>query len=360
MIKKTNPTKRLFSAVADEIRRDISADNFDGEIISEKIIMDKYGVSRNTALKSLVVLEGMGWVMRYPGKGTVIVKKKNALKSTVNILLNTETIGMDLFHQRSWTGAEILSAISREAKQSNVNMRIIFLNMDDSIEEKMESLLSLGANNAFVGLFGPPVKDFIPGFTENKMPYLVRTYPHGDFNQICTESKNATKKAVRYLINSYDVKKILFVHPDQGFDMHMKGRLEGYMEALKDCGIPFDEKMLFPFKPYDSGEVMSAKDRLKEILPGIDAVFTCNGASGFETYKVMVDLGVKMPQDIPLIVFDDFEEFEKLSPAISAVRCNYDEIGRQIVRECCDMMRNGFRNDIRIIVNSQLMLRDTA
>lgn len=360
MIKKTNPTKRLFSAVADEIRRDISAGNFEGEIISEKIIMDKYGVSRNTALKSLVVLEGMGWVMRYPGKGTVIVKKKNALKNTVNILLNTETIGMDLFHQRSWTGAEILSAISREAKKNNVNMRIIFLNQDDSIDEKMESLLALGSNNAFVGLFGPPVKDLIPRFIENKMPYVVRTYPRGDFNQIFAETKNSTKKAIRYLINSYNVKKILFVHPDQGFEMHLKGRWEGYMETLEECGVPFDEKMLFPFNPYDSNEVMSAKERLKDILREIDAVFTCNGASGFETYKVLMDLGVKMPQDIPLMVFDDFKEFDKLSPAISAVKCNYDEIGRQIVKECCDMMNNGFRNDIRITVNSQLMLRDTA
>ncbi len=360
MIKNRKTTKRLFSAVADEIRKDISANNFEEEIISEKIIMERYGVSRNTALKSLVVLEGMGWVMRYPGKGTVIVKKKNALKNTVNVLMRTETIGDDLFHQKSWTAAKILNTMSREAKSNNVNMRIIFLNSDDSTKEKLDSMLSLGANNAFVGLFAPHLKELIPGLLENKIPYIARTYPHGDFNQISAETKNSTKKAIKYLINTYNAKKILFIHPGQGFDTHIKGRYEGYIEALKEFNIPYDEKMIFTLKPYDSKEIMNAKIKIKKLLPDIDAIFSCNGSSGLEAYKTLLELGLRMPDDIPLLVYDDFDEFDKLTPAISAIRSNYDEIGRKIIEQCCDMINNGFRNDISLTVNGRLMLRDTA
>jgi len=360
MIEKTNPTKRLFSNLADQIRNEIISDRFDSETISEKLIMEKYGVARNTAMKSLIVLEGMGWVVRCPGKGTTIVKNKKALKNTINIMMKINTIGDDLFHQRSWTASKIINAMGNEARNLHVNLRILFLHQDDTLEEKLDSILSMGANHAFVALYENHLDELIPSLVKDKIPYIVRTYPHGEFNQIGVESCQITQKAINYLINTYDTHKILFLYPNEGLDKHIQGRFNGYREALRKNNIDLDKDMILPIHPHHPKQLGYEHGQLQAAIQNASVIFAANGACGLVAYETLKAMNLKMPDDMPLLVYDDFDEFDKIDPTISAIRSNYEEIGKLLIQKSNEMINNGFQNDLRILVNGQLMLRDTA
>tara|TARA_B100000609_G_C17174597_1_gene413629 strand:+ start:79 stop:1161 length:1083 start_codon:yes stop_codon:yes gene_type:complete len=360
MIEKTNPTKRLFSDLADQIRSEIVSNRFESETISEKLIMEKYGVARNTAMKSLIVLEGMGWVVRCPGKGTVIVKNKKALKNTINVMMKISSIGDDLFHQRSWTASKIINAMGNEARNLHVNLRILFLHQDDTLEEKVDSILAMGANHAFVALYENHMDEIIPSLVSQKVPYIVRTYPHGEFNQIGVETCQITQKAVNYLINTYNTKKVLFLYPNGGLDNHIKGRFDGYCQALKKNNIEFDQDWVMPIHPHHPKLLRLDREQLENAILNTSVVFAANGSCGLVAYETLKAMNLKMPDDKPLLVYDDFDDFDKIDPTISAIRSNYEEIGKLLIQKSNEMINKGFRNDLRIQVNGQLMLRDTA
>ena len=82
------------------------------------------------------------------------------------------------------------------------------------------------------------------------------------------------------------------------------GRLQGYCQALKEARLPVDKDLIeiVTFKK-DSG-IVAAK-RLLSLNKPPTAIFAANNALGEATISVIRNLGLKISNDISLIIFDD-------------------------------------------------------
>jgi len=82
------------------------------------------------------------------------------------------------------------------------------------------------------------------------------------------------------------------------------GRLQGYCQALKEARLPVDKDLIeiVTFKK-DSG-IVAAK-RLLSLNKPPTAIFAANNALGEATILVIRNLGLKISNDISLIIFDD-------------------------------------------------------
>lgn len=103
-------------------------------------------------------------------------------------------------------------------------------------------------------------------------------------------------------------------------------RFEGYKQALEDAGIPFDSGLV----AHSDSRVHSAKEATKSILAANPtAIVATNNMITIGVIKALRSEGVRVPQQIAVVGFDDFPSAEIVDPPLTMVTQPMGEIGRQ-------------------------------
>lgn len=104
-------------------------------------------------------------------------------------------------------------------------------------------------------------------------------------------------------------------------------RVAGYRKALEDAGLPVDEGLI---QRSDLRQIMP-QDAARNLLNRDDpptAIFVSNGPSAYGTIEVLRASGLKIPQDMAVIVFDDSEWGRMVDTPLTVVDQPAYEMGR--------------------------------
>jgi LacI family transcriptional regulator len=109
-------------------------------------------------------------------------------------------------------------------------------------------------------------------------------------------------------------------------------RQSGWQDALQQAGIPIRDNLVVEgdWQP-PSGE--RGVRQLLEQRPDVDAVFVSNDQMALGALQAARKLGVRVPEDLALVGFDDIPESVYFHPPLSTVRQDMVELGRCAVRE---------------------------
>ncbi|RUX71076.1 LacI family transcriptional regulator, partial [Mesorhizobium sp. M2A.F.Ca.ET.040.01.1.1] len=113
-------------------------------------------------------------------------------------------------------------------------------------------------------------------------------------------------------------------------------RLSGYAEALEAAGMAVDNRLVVHCD-YDENQAVGA---FKELFGQPDpptAVFTCGDMLALGAMRAARGMGLRIPEDVSLIGFDDISNADLLSPALTTVRQSPAEFGRRGVAMLLDL-----------------------
>lgn len=114
------------------------------------------------------------------------------------------------------------------------------------------------------------------------------------------------------------------------------GRLVGYKEALAQFGVEFDESLVV----YGPGNASGGYDGALELLQREDrptAIFCFNDRMAMGAYDVIRKLGLRIPNDIAVIGFDNQEIIAaQLHPSLSSMQLPHYEMGQWAVSYLID------------------------
>jgi LacI family transcriptional regulator len=96
-------------------------------------------------------------------------------------------------------------------------------------------------------------------------------------------------------------------------------RLEGYKQALAEAGLPYDEALVqFGMFTPQSGQV--AMQALLALRPLPTAVFVASDTVALGALQAIHQLGLRVPEDVALVGFDDIPLAAFLDPPLTTVR----------------------------------------
>ena len=80
-------------------------------------------------------------------------------------------------------------------------------------------------------------------------------------------------------------------------------RKRGFIQALKDWGIPFDQRLVYNGHFTQFGGYLGAKSLL-ETNPSLSAIFAVSDEMALGAIRALYDLGLKVPDDVSVVGFD--------------------------------------------------------
>lgn len=114
-------------------------------------------------------------------------------------------------------------------------------------------------------------------------------------------------------------------------------RFEGYLQALRESGIRPDPRYQVA-SGMDSRLGYKSMTGLLELAPGErpSAVFAINDLCASGAMLAIQDAGLRVPDDIAVVGYDDTEFCESTRPMLTSVRMSIDELGLTAVRRLVD------------------------
>jgi LacI family transcriptional regulator len=121
----------------------------------------------------------------------------------------------------------------------------------------------------------------------------------------------------------------------------MLQREKGYKETLQRHGIKVRNELIekIPFKSRPEDAIKQVSEFIKS-NPDIDAIFFATNYLGMYGLESIKKAGLKIPEEIGVICFDDHDIFRLFTPAITIIRQPIEEIARSAIEMLISLLEN--------------------
>jgi LacI family transcriptional regulator len=137
-------------------------------------------------------------------------------------------------------------------------------------------------------------------------------------------------------------------------------RLQGYKAALVDCKIPVRDELIVEGDFLQKTGYEMTKSLLQSVNPPPTAIFASNDLSAFGAMDAAREHGLRIPEDISIIGFDDIPQASLVYPKLTTVRQPLEQMGQVAVKLLLDRIENRNRPPQRVTLATQLVIRDSC
>lgn len=241
----------------------------------------------------------------------------------------TNVLGVLLPNLQSSFDVNLVTAIENEISNRGYGMILTLYGNDPEKEAKMLQFLR---NQQVDGIILVPsgtnhkeLSDFVA--LGKGLVLVDRTIDGMDIDAIITDNEAISYEAISYAIAQGHRHIAIMTNPSVYTG---RKRLEGYMRAIADSGIGFNNQYV-----KDAGwSIDCGRQMMEEILDGnpeVSLVFACSEELAIGAYQIIRERGLRIPDDISVIAFDLYGVSLITSPEISAIQQPIQDIGRSAV-----------------------------
>ncbi|MGC3980453.1 MAG: LacI family DNA-binding transcriptional regulator [Steroidobacteraceae bacterium] len=136
-------------------------------------------------------------------------------------------------------------------------------------------------------------------------------------------------------------------------------RKHGYDLALKKAGLKIDPDLTMSGNfSIESG--LSATEQLIASKLKFSAIFCCNDEMAIGAIGALKAHGLRIPQDVSVIGFDDIRFARYCDPALTTVAQPKLQLGREATGMLLDILVNGHTTVVKKILPTDLIVRDST
>jgi LacI family transcriptional regulator len=136
-------------------------------------------------------------------------------------------------------------------------------------------------------------------------------------------------------------------------------RLRGYKEGLAAAGIPLDEKLI-QIGDYMTERAVECARALLSLDDPPTAIFAANDMSAIGVYQVAREMGLRIPEDISVVGFDNLRESALLNPPLTTVDQFISKMGTLAVDMVVRLVKGEALETHLHKIPTQLVVRDSC
>src|SRR3954447_17106723 len=136
-------------------------------------------------------------------------------------------------------------------------------------------------------------------------------------------------------------------------------RRRGYRAALGSAGIPFDPELEVE-ADFEISEGAEAAGSLLDIRRPPTAVFAFNDNIAIGTMRAARDRGLRIPEDLSIVGFDDVEHASIVTPSLTTVRQPLAEMGRTAVSLLVRLLEQQSVETLSVQLATRLVVREST
>ncbi len=196
---------------------------------------------------------------------------------------------------------------------------------------------------------------------ERNIPVVLVDFGYSDFQfpMVLIDNQRGMLEATRHLLE--------LGHQDIGFvggnsrHLSCKERLEGVKQALAENSLQFDEKWLVTVNErssVDVGERVFNELWKQETKP--TAIVCFNDATAIGALRAAQAKGIRIPEDLSILGFDNVEAGAHTSPPLTTVHVIKEDLGVSAMKTMLDLINNSTSLPASTRISVELILRDST
>jgi DNA-binding LacI/PurR family transcriptional regulator len=160
-------------------------------------------------------------------------------------------------------------------------------------------------------------------------------------DHVTMRNEDAARAATEYLVES-GRRRIAVIGENEAEVMgSARLRLRGYREALAAHGIEYDERLVVRATLWHRADGARAMRELLDRGVPFDAVFGFNDTMALGAMRVLQEAGLRVPEDVAVLGFDDLDEAAYSIPSLTTVDPGREWLARTAVDTLLERIGGG-------------------
>ena len=187
---------------------------------------------------------------------------------------------------------------------------------------------------------------------------FVKSQPHPRYITVNIDNYHGARSAVEYLLGLGRRRIGLISGPLEWLEARQ--RWQGWADAMEASGAAVTAEQ-WEAGSWSSASGEDAFARLLQCYPQLDAVFVSNDQMALGVLHYAYRHGLRIPDDLAVIGFDDLAEAAQFCPALTTVRQPLRELGRLAVQTLLDQFASDEQPAGReVVLQTELVVRDST
>ncbi len=249
-----------------------------------------------------------------------------------------------------------------EDASSDDGLSVILCNTDEK-QAKLENYVNIMLQKQIDGFLIVPISSnpqVVRHIQRRKVPVVVLDRPLHDVevDAVWSDNEGGTYQLIKYLIQLGHTRIAMLSGISEIATSQQ--RIAGYKRALHEHNLTQDDSLLIhgEFK-HESGYQVT-RQCMESIQPRPTALFCGNNLIAVGAFKALYDLGLRVPEDISVVTFDDMP-FTATQPFVTAAAQSPYELGWQaaklLIAQVSGKEPSGNR---QIVLPVELLIRESC
>ena len=168
-----------------------------------------------------------------------------------------------------------------------------------------------------------------------RVPTCIIGSPQPGMSSVSVDNLTGVRELTRHLIREHGRRHVAFI---QGTNHESEQRFAGYREALAECGVPYAADLVLPGYFMATGGAEAVATLFSRADARCDAIVAANDWMATGALEALAARGIKVPDAVAVVGFDDIEQSRFLTPPLSTIRQHPRGLGMEAVRFVADLL----------------------
>jgi LacI family transcriptional regulator len=238
---------------------------------------------------------------------------------------------------------------------------LILCNTDEDINIELDYIDKLRKRwiDGFIFATALPESEHILKLRKSGFPVVLIARVMGqEVDAVTVDNFKASFDAVNYLIKTGH-RSIAIINGLLETSIY-KGRFEGYKAALEQAGIEFRKELVIQGDSIDNGLYSMIYSVLKKGIK-LDAIYATSDPKAIIAMKAIKDFGMKIPEDISVVGFDNMEMSMFVDPPLTTISQPLYDMGTLAAKKLIAMIKRDQQEEPIIdILPTELIVRKSS